>query len=745
MPSKQIPKKIVFLMLTSLASIFLFAHSAHAAPATFTVTNTNDAGAGSLRTAIADANTNGNPADMDVIEFNIPGTGVHTIALEQGLPVIAEKVTINGYSQPGATANSAATPLPLNGTLTIVLDGSNQNVGICLKFTTGSDNSVLRGMAVINCPGGSETSAQVLVNANNVTIAGNYLGVNADGMSSPAADGAGRQETALAVSAAASGAIVGGTSAADRNIIAGTTAGSSAFISAGTNTVIYGNYLCIAKDGETPFSCILGASTVSGNTTYGGSASNKRNVISGSSLGNLLLMPGSVSTVQGNYIGTDYTATKRVGAASGAIQTAGAAENLIGGPNPGEGNVIMGSGAGVLIGRTIIEALGPLVLTSNKNAILGNSISNIGVFDYPGFGTSNLGIDLISQTDTSDPYDFVPEFFEFQGPDASDPGDADDGANGQINSPELKRAQQVGNQLTITYDLDAADSPTGSYRVEFFSNDTSTIFGSGPGETYLGSATVSPGTNKTATLTVNGDLYKKALSATTTAIDGTTATGFGSTSEFAKNISVGNATDYDADGVTDTVEDQAPNTGDGNNDGTPDKEQPTVTSLEVDSTGIRETFVTTGCSENGSVTSVDVTTLPKGDNGKDYPYGLTNFRLNCSRGDTVNVTKYIFTDAQPTSFVLRKYIEATESYRDVPGSSIGSEQVGESKALVARYSITDGGELDDDGSANGVIVDPVGLATTASLADTGENLFILLVGAGAVIAGGVWASRKAWT
>lgn len=49
----------------------------------------------------------------------------------------------------------------------------------------------------------------------------------------------------------------------------------------------------------------------------------------------------------------------------------------------------------------------------------------------------------------------------------------------------------------------------------------------------------------------------------------------------------------------------------------------------------------------------------------------------------------------------------------------------------------DGGEFDDDDTANGVIVDPVGLATTASLANTGENIWLYGAGILSVLGVGV--------
>src|SRR5262245_27768694 len=76
------------------------------APATFTVVNTNDTGAGSLRQAILDANAQANVGGPDRVEFNIPGSGVHTITPLSALPDITDPGTIDGYTQPGAVMNT---------------------------------------------------------------------------------------------------------------------------------------------------------------------------------------------------------------------------------------------------------------------------------------------------------------------------------------------------------------------------------------------------------------------------------------------------------------------------------------------------------------------------------------------------------------------------------------------------------------------------------------------------------------
>ena len=85
----------------------------------FTVINTDISGPGSLAQAITDAN---NLAGADTIEFNIPGTGVHTITvIPDTLLGIIDDVTIDGYTQPGATPNTLA--VGDNAIILIQIDG----------------------------------------------------------------------------------------------------------------------------------------------------------------------------------------------------------------------------------------------------------------------------------------------------------------------------------------------------------------------------------------------------------------------------------------------------------------------------------------------------------------------------------------------------------------------------------------------------------------------------------------------
>jgi hypothetical protein len=134
-----------------------------AVPATFVVTNVNDSNAGSLRAAINSANAS--PTN-DTIQFNIAGSGIHTISLASELPAINASGTlmIDGWSQPGF----AAAPL-----IQISAGSSNADYGLSV-FANGS---TFRGL-IIN---GFKSAEIALWGGDNNKIQGNYFGSNAAG------------------------------------------------------------------------------------------------------------------------------------------------------------------------------------------------------------------------------------------------------------------------------------------------------------------------------------------------------------------------------------------------------------------------------------------------------------------------------------------------------------------------------------------------------------------------------------
>ena len=158
------------LLLTALVSMMLAARPAHAG-LTFTVDSTadlKDAGLDgvcdgsplpavrtcTLRAAIEEANAS---PGADTIRFNIPGEGVKTISTTSGLR-ITEQVTIDGYTQPGASPNTLEQGT--NAKIMIELDGSG---GVAEALGILGDDVVVRGLA-INRYG---ASAIVILGSNN--------------------------------------------------------------------------------------------------------------------------------------------------------------------------------------------------------------------------------------------------------------------------------------------------------------------------------------------------------------------------------------------------------------------------------------------------------------------------------------------------------------------------------------------------------------------------------------------------
>jgi len=287
--------------------------------ATFIVTNTADAGSGSLRQAITDANATAGPPHN--INFAIPGAGVQTIALATDLPPIIRSVTINGTSQTGF----AGTPL-------IQLSGNN-TVGNGLSLSAGSDSSIVRGL-IIN----GFTTAGISVQSNRNTVSGNYIGLDATG-TLPRPNGV----FGVVIQASATGNIIGGPNPGDRNVISGNTT-FGVIIAGGSNSVL-GNFIGTNAAG-TAAVANSGAGVViqdAANNIVGGSTAAARNIISGNGTGAVIAGTAAITNqLLGNYIGTDVSGTNAV-ANSVGVAVQGGANNTIGGSVTGAANVISGN------------------------------------------------------------------------------------------------------------------------------------------------------------------------------------------------------------------------------------------------------------------------------------------------------------------------------------------------------------------------------------------------------------------
>lgn len=206
---------------------------------------------------------------------------------------------------------------------------------------------------------------------------------------------------------------IGGTTAAARNIISGSTTTGILFDGPGaTGNSLEGNYIGTDITGTVKLgNANAGVSLDDDNTAngpdgptgnrIGGSTAGARNVISGNGYGITIFgdsqkLTGSTAgnTVQGNFIGTDATGNAALGNFNDGVSIDFSPDNVIGGSEPGEGNVISGNGHmgvvnqgnGINLGGgqstgTVIR--GNFIGTDKTGTIpLGNANNGITIYDF---------------------------------------------------------------------------------------------------------------------------------------------------------------------------------------------------------------------------------------------------------------------------------------------------------------------------------------------------------------------------
>ncbi len=203
----------------------------------------------------------------------------------------------------------------------------------------------------------------------------------------------------------------------------------------------------------------------------------------------------------------------------------------------------------------------------------------------------------------------------------------------------------------------------------------------------------------------------------------------------------------DNDNVTIGEEDGGPNSGDGNNDGTIDSDQPDVTTAINSAIGkYTTTAVSGGCTQVTAVNFYKESSMSVQDPDHEYPLGLHGFNVDCTGvGATVNVTYYWDKVYDTSKWTYRKFNAAQNKYLDFNSRvTYGTATLGAQTVTTVSYSVTDGGEFDGDGIANGRILDPVG-PTTAVLAATGSrSTYFFLTGLALIFGCAVAARAKTY-
>jgi CSLREA domain-containing protein len=451
-----------------------------------------------LRAAIEEANLRTGP---DAIAFDIPGKGVHTIQLGGQLPALEDTsgpTTIDGYTQPGSSPNTD--PSVSNATITVQITSAPGAFAVSRGLYVTSSGNTVRGLALFKLK-----NPITLYGGDDNTVAGNFVGTDAAG--DYAASGYVAAGDGVLMVHGARRNIIGGTSAADRNVVSGNARRGivASGLRADYNRVI-NNIVGLGPKGDKRLANIKhGVDLNSGasQNVVGGAQPGERNVISGNGWTGVEISH-LADTVENkvirNFIGTDATGNGAPAYAYNGTQGVHLQDkvnnnevtrNVIGN-NRTEGvriaqnafnNLLQYNRIGVsLDGKTPIpndDAGVTLGNNSDQNRIgPNNTIANnpVGVqittedSDFNTitlnsiFGNTQLGIDL-RPIGSANP---------------NDEGDADRGANEQLNFPVIGTATTLSVTGRAcggcTVEVFLADGGAGAY---------------GEGKTFVGSATAS--------------------------------------------------------------------------------------------------------------------------------------------------------------------------------------------------------------------------------------------------------------
>ncbi|MBW2702716.1 MAG: CSLREA domain-containing protein [Deltaproteobacteria bacterium] len=516
---KKINELRIVMSLLLAATVCLAAPSAEAV--TFVVNSAADdsdanPGNGTCATASAECTFRAAIEEHNAFggsnEINFDISPLAPIQPTTALPTINGDLVIDGTTQPGF----AGTPIvELDGAFSGLVDG---------LYMGG--NSEIRGLVVINWRLGI-----ALYGGDNVTAAGNYIGVDASGSSA--------QPNQWGIEFCGANHVIGGPSPADRNVISGNTNVGISAACQNPNISIIGNY--VGTDATGTFAIANGFGIFLG--VSGAGRSNwtiENNLISGNTTGGLNF-GGVGGFVIGNYIGTDVSGTFAIpnGGSYGAVvswsEGAGSGP-VVGGTEAGEGNVISGNlGTGLLAALNIVvmgnyigtasDGISPLSNTGNGirvmnldvtiggtapgagNVIAYNTLAGI---DCNGetiirrnsiFSNGGLGIDINGDGNPSPPY------------------------------PVLTLALAAGNRVAGTFNGIASVS----YIIDFYSNVALDTTGYGEGETWLDSTAIFTDPTGAATFDVN-------LSAPLVAgefVTATATTAIVGTTEFSAGFQIG--------------------------------------------------------------------------------------------------------------------------------------------------------------------------------------------------------------
>ncbi len=426
------------LLGLSLGCFFVLAFQVASTEAsTYTVLNTDDAGAGSFRQAIINANAN---AGEDTIDFdNSVDAGTITLLSElesarsdeelnidasmlaTGITVIGSDADNYGvvYLLGGGSIKGMNIQGPGGGCLVIdketVIGGTGARDGnkfdgcvrgVSVEYNTGTitfygntfgsiEGNTTSGLSGIGCAnmivGGSgagernvfyNSETQIRFgNCSDVTIKGNYIGLDLDGVT----DQGGTMHGILS-EGTNTDIVIGGPLAGERNYIAGND-NVGIVMSTGTTSVIQGNYVGTNAAGTAAVG-MGGGIYCASNCTIGGTDAGEGNLIGGAADRGISISGSTGGTViQGNYIGLNSAGDATIPNLIG-IYVENSINVLIGGTDASARNFIAGNTGG---GVTLQGAWGPVTGNVIQMNYIGTNVD--GDADL---GNGANGIEIVS-------------------------------------------------------------------------------------------------------------------------------------------------------------------------------------------------------------------------------------------------------------------------------------------------------------------------------------------------------------
>ena len=183
---------------------------------------------------------------------------------------------------------------------------ANSNYGVYVNVSGVAAKETIGGTvtAARNVISGNSSDGVRIAPGSGSVVQGNFIGVDATGNTALLNNGSG-------VTLVTSGITIGGTTSGAGNIISGNAGdGIEVYAGGSTPTYIQGNIIGLGADGSTALGNIgygIYLALNSTNVVIGGSTAAARNVISENNFGIILDTQAANVTIQGNYVGTDAT------------------------------------------------------------------------------------------------------------------------------------------------------------------------------------------------------------------------------------------------------------------------------------------------------------------------------------------------------------------------------------------------------------------------------------------------------